>query len=140
MGSNDHKFKYLSEEWLEEVVKQVKEQLSSEDMKNTTSSMMNVYNNCPDGKVHYFYVQFENGLIKEALVGSEDEPVATRKAEFTIIGDYEIFAKISKAELGARSALMRNKIKLKGNMIKALRLASVVDRFNKVISTIPTEF
>ncbi len=62
------------------------------------------------------------------------------KAEFTITADYELFAKISRAETKARGALMSGKMKLKGPLVKALRLAPLVDRLNEVISTIPTEY
>ncbi|MHA2294662.1 MAG: SCP2 sterol-binding domain-containing protein [Candidatus Hodarchaeales archaeon] len=140
MSEEGSKFNYLTNEWIEEVVKRVKVNLTAEDMKNVSSSMKNIYQNCPDGKNHYLYFKFDEGQLTEALVGDDNDEVANKKAEFRIIGDYEVFAKISRAELGARSALMRNKIKLKGNMIKALRLASIVDRLNKVIATVPTEF
>jgi len=61
-------------------------------------------------------------------------------AEFTITADYEIFARISRAELKARAALMSGKMKLKGPLVKALRLAPLVDRLNEVIATIPTDY
>ena len=51
-----------------------------------------------------------------------------------------MFAKISRAELGAQKALMGGLLKLKGNMVKALKLASLSDRLNKIIATIETEF
>jgi putative sterol carrier protein len=35
---------------------------------------------------------------------------------------------------------MTGKIKLKGNLTKALRLAAVADRLNKVLSQIPTQY
>ena len=35
---------------------------------------------------------------------------------------------------------MTLKLKLKGNMVKALRLASLADRLNKVLATIPTDY
>jgi len=35
---------------------------------------------------------------------------------------------------------MTGKLKLKGNMVKALKLASVVDRLNKVIAKIQAEY
>lgn len=140
MSDESHKFKYLSNEWLNEVIKRIKASLTAEDMKKVSSSMMNIYHNCPDGKTHFLYFKFEEGLLTEALVGTEEDEVATKQAEFRILGDYDTFAKISRAELGARGALMRGRIKLKGNMIKALRLASVVDRLNKIIATVPTEY
>ena len=44
------------------------------------------------------------------------------------------------AELGSRAALMTGKLRLHGNMVKALSLSAVVDRMNKVLATIPTEY
>ena len=140
MADETPKLKYLSESWLKEVIIRIKENLTAEDMKEVSSSMKNIYQNCPDGKVHYLYFKFEEGLLDEALVGTDEDEVADKPSEFQIHGDYDTFALISQAKLGARSALMRNRIKLKGSMVKALRLASVVDRLNKIIATVPTEF
>lgn len=128
--------KYLSEQWREEVDKALREHLSPEKMNNITSSMNNRYLNCPGGGSKYFYVSFAGGKVDEVLVGEGEGP----KAEFYITGDYEIFAQISRAELGSQKALMSGSLKLKGNMVKALKLASLCDRLNKIISTIETEF
>jgi hypothetical protein len=35
---------------------------------------------------------------------------------------------------------MNGKLRLTGNMVKALSLASIVDRFNKILSEIPCEY
>ncbi len=35
---------------------------------------------------------------------------------------------------------MTGKLRLKGNMVKALGLSAVVDRMNKVLATIPTVY
>lgn len=35
---------------------------------------------------------------------------------------------------------MGGMLKLKGNMVKALKLASLCDRLNKIVATIETEF
>ena len=128
--------KYLSEEWRAEVEKRLKEQLTPEKMNNLTSSMNNLYLNCPDGQSHYFFVGFADGAVDSVQVGVGDGP----KAEFVISGEYEVFAKISRAELGAQKALMGGLLKLKGNMVKALKLAALSDRLNKIIATIETEF
>lgn len=122
------------------VIDLVTKKLTAEEMKHVSSSMVNIVENCPDGKRYYMYFRFEDGLLAEGLVGTDDDEVASKKPEFRIIGDYDTFAKISKAELGARSALMRNRIKLKGNMVKALRLSSVVDKLNKIIAQVPTNY
>lgn len=130
------KVAYLSEEWRQAAEKKLRTELTAEKMNNITSSMSNIYLNCPDGTEKYLFFAFENGILKELSIGSGEPP----KAEFRISGDYEIFARISRAELGSQKALMTRKLKLKGNMVKALKLAAIADRLNKVLSTIPATY
>ncbi len=129
-------FKYLSEEWRSEAEKRLKSELTPDRMNRITSSMSNIYLNCPGGGSRYLLFKFEDGALAELSMGEGEPP----KAEFRISGDYDVFAKISRAELGSQKALMTGKLKLKGNMIKALKLASIADRLNKVLSQIPAEY
>ena len=64
--------------------------------------------------------------VAEIALGTGEPPAA----EFQISGTYEVFAQISRAELGAQKALMTGKLRLKGNMIKALKLAAIADRLD----------
>jgi putative sterol carrier protein len=128
--------KYLSPEWTAEAQQRLRSQLDPETMKHLTSSMLTVYHQCPDGQDRALYYNIEDGIFTDISVRGEPFP----EAEFIISGDYETFAKISRAELGSRSALMTGKLRLTGNMVKALSLASIVDRFNKVLSEIPCEY
>ena len=130
------KFKYLSPEWAQEVFKRANEKLSPERMKYITSSMLTINVNCPDGKDRAIYYEIVDGVVTEVSIREDELP----KAEFTITADYELFTRISRAELKARSALMSGKMKLKGPLVKALRLSPLVDRLNEVIATIPTEY
>ena len=130
------KFKYLSPEWAQEVFKRANEKLSPERMKYITSSMLTINVNCPDGKDRAIYYKIVDGVVTEVSIREGELP----KAEFTITADYELFTRISRAELKARSALMSGKMKLKGPLVKALRLSPLVDRLNEVIATIPTEY
>ncbi len=127
---------YLSPQWAAEVEKRLREELTPEKMNNLTSSMNNLYLNCPGGGEKYFFVSFNDGTVLKVETGSGKGPAA----EFTITGDYETFVLISRAQLGAQKALMGGKLKLRGNMVKALKLASLCDRINKIIATIPTRF
>jgi len=128
--------RYLSPEWRDEAEKRLKQDLTPETMNFISSSMSNIYTNCPDGHATYLLFVFEDGVLKELGLGQDEPP----SAEFRIVGEYETFASISRAELGSLKALMTGKLKLKGNMVKALKLASVCDRMNKVLSTIPAEY
>jgi len=127
---------YLSNEWRDEAEKRIRAELSPERMNKITSSMSNIYKNCPDGKERYLFFNFKDGELVDLSVGEGEPP----EAEYRITGDYDIFAQISRAELSSQKALMTGKLKLKGNMVKALKLASVADRLNRVISTIPAEY
>jgi putative sterol carrier protein len=130
------KLVYLSPEWAQEVDRRLRNELDPEKMNNLSSSMNNRYTNCKGGEDKFFFVEFTDGVVSSVQVGTGVGPAA----EFTISGDYDIFAQISQATLGAQRALMTGQLKLKGNMVKALKLASLVDRINKVVATIPTEF
>ena len=128
--------KYLSPEWAVEAAERLRNQLTPEQMKHLTSSMLTIYHNCPDGKDRALHYAIEDGVFTDISVREEPWP----EVEFVISGDYETFAKISRAEMGSRSALMTGKLRLQGNMVKALSLASIVDRFNKVLSEIQCEY
>lgn len=128
--------RYLSPEWKEQVEALLKSELTPEKMNKITSSMSNIYLNCPDGNEHYMFFGFVDGKLDRFLVGEGEAP----EAEFKISGDYETFAQISRAEMNAQVGLMSGKLKLKGNMIKALKLASIADRLNKVIAKVDAEY
>jgi hypothetical protein len=130
------KFTYLSPEWAEEAARRLKERLSADKMKYLTSSMLTIYTDCPDGRDHAVYYAIVDGVVDEVSLQEGELP----EAEFTITSDYETFAAISRAELKARAALMSGNMTLKGNLVKALKLAPVVDRLNQVLATIPTEY
>ncbi len=129
-------FEYLSPEWAEEATRRLQADLTPEKMKHLTSSMLTIYTNCPDGVERTVYYRVEEGVVQEVSLQEGTPP----QAEFTLRGEYDTFARISRAELKARSALMSGKLVLKGNLVKALRLAPVVDRLNEVLATIPTDY
>ncbi len=130
------KFVYLSSDWAAEALRRLKAELTPEKMNHVSTSMSNIYKNCPDNKEHFLFIQAENGDVTRVEVGEGESP----KAEFTITGDYDVFAKISRAEMSSQRALMTGKLKVRGNMAKALKLAAVADRLNKVLSQIPAEY
>ncbi len=130
------KFMYLSPAWRDEVEKRLKESLSPEKMKFITTSVSFNYLNCPDGKDRCLYFQCEEGIISEVAVGD----AGSRQAEFVISGNYDLFSQVTRGTMSSQRALMSGRLKLKGNMVKALKLASLADRINKVMAGIPTDY
>jgi putative sterol carrier protein len=130
------RYQYLSPAWAAEAARHLRVDLTAEKMKHITSSMLTIYTDCPDGGERAVFYRMVDGLVEEVSLHQGELP----EAEFTITSDYETFARISRAELKARAALMSGKMTLKGNLVKALRLAPVVDRLNEVLATIPTDY
>jgi putative sterol carrier protein len=127
---------YLTEEWRAEAEKRLRAELTPEKMNHITSSMSNIYLDCSGGGSKYLLFRFEDGALAEIVLGSGEPP----DAEFRITGTYDVFAQISRAEMGAQKALMTGQLRLKGNMIKALKLAAIADRLNKVLAGIPAVY
>lgn len=132
------KLVYLSQEWVDEAIKRLKVQMDENkaQMNNITASMTDIYLNCPDGKKRYLFMKMENGGLSAFEVGDGEPP----QAEFVLTGEYSVFAKISRGELGSQLAIMTNKLKFKGNMVRALKLVKFSDRMNQVLAGIPTDF
>ncbi|MEW6265802.1 MAG: SCP2 sterol-binding domain-containing protein [Thermodesulfobacteriota bacterium] len=127
---------YLSPGWRDEAERRLKAELTADKMKNITTSMSNLYKNCPGGVDKYLFVKFVDGGLADVRVGEGDPP----EAEFKITGDYEVFARITQGQIKSQRALMSGKLKLRGNMVKALKLASLADRMNKVLAAIPAQY
>jgi putative sterol carrier protein len=130
------KFDYLGPEWRDEAEKGLRAELTPEKMKFLTTSVTYSYKNCPGGGDKFLYFSCENGAPKDFLVGAGDGPVA----EFKIIGDYDLYSKITQGIIKSHTALMTGKLKVKGNMVKALKLASLADRINKILAAVPTNY
>jgi putative sterol carrier protein len=130
------KVRYLSPEWRDEVDRRFRQELTQDKMKNLTTSVAFIYTNCPDGKTRCLYFKTVDGTITD-VAADED---LTRQAEFVITAEYDLFARVTQGTLSSQRALMSGKLKLKGNMVKALKLASLSDRINRIMSQIPTEY
>lgn len=130
------KVAYLSSEWRDEVERRLKEELSPEKMKFLTTSVSFNYTGCPDGRDRHLYLKTEGGVFTEVKVDEGASP----GAEFVITGSYDLFSRVTQGLVSSQRALMSGKLKLKGNMVKALKLASLSDRMNKIMSQIPTTY
>ncbi len=73
---------YLSADWRAMAEQALREQLTPDKMKDISTSMSNIYRNCPDGKERFLFVALEKGLLADLQVGEGDPP----KAEFRIKG------------------------------------------------------
>ena len=130
------KVEYLSAAWRDEVERRLRAELTPEKMKYLTTSVTYLYRNCPGGGDRHLHFGVEKGEIRQVLVGDGEGPAA----EFRITGDYDLYAQVTQGIVSSHRALMSGKLKVKGNMVKALKLASLADRINKVMAAVPTQY
>ena len=132
----EEKLVYLGQQWRDQGFELLKSELDSAKMNGVTTSMADIYEDCPEGGEMYLFLTCEEGKVVRFETGAGPCP----EAEFSIRGKYETFAAITRGELSSTRALMTGKLRLRGNMAKAVRLAPLADRVNKVLSTIPTRY
>ncbi|MBN1890922.1 MAG: SCP2 sterol-binding domain-containing protein [Thermoflexales bacterium] len=130
------KLKYLSPEWTRAALKRLREGLTPDKTKYLTTSMLIIYVNCPDGQDRALYYRLVDGVVDEIAIQAGDLP----EAEFRISAEYETLAKIARAQMDSRAALLAGELRLRGSLVRALSLSVVVDRINAVLATIPTEY
>jgi putative sterol carrier protein len=133
--------KFLSDEWIEKAKEVVEKNLDpKEDMKYATTSLLNIIENVPPKKTTvYLYISFENGNLSDLLIKSDDS-MKNKETEFTVIGDYNTFVQIVKGEMSTIMAVLKNRVRLKGDKMKALRYTKPIDSINRVLSKIVTEY
>lgn len=132
--------KFLSEEWLEQCKKYMHERLDPEkDLKNVTTSLLGVVEHIPpDDSTMNFYLNIEQGKLKDFLVNSGDS--SEKETTFVITGSYGTFRSILKGEINMTIALLKNRLKLKGSKINALRLMKPLDGVITSLREVTDEF
>lgn len=133
--------KYLSQEWAEQAKKKVLTELDkAKDLKNMNASLLNVVQNIPpDNKTIYYYIKFTDGNLDE-LITSTDESIKQKQADFIVAGDYTTFIQINNGQMSSAMALLKNRVKMTGNKMKALTLTKPIDNYNRCVNGVQTEY
>jgi putative sterol carrier protein len=133
--------KFLSNEWIESAKKITKDRLDpKEDLRKATTSLLNIIENIPpNSKTICFYISVNNGIIDEMIIDDSDS-LLHKNAEFVVIGNYDTYVQIFKGEMSITIALIKNRVKVKGDKIKALKFVKPIDRINNCLREIKTEY
>jgi putative sterol carrier protein len=133
--------KFLSEEWIESARKIATEKLDPErDLKNATTSLLNVIENIPPkGNSIYFYISVKNGNLEDMIIDRTGS-LKDKNAEFIVIGNYDTFVQIFRGDMSTLIALIKNRVQVKGDKVKALKFVKPIDKLNKCLREIETEF
>ncbi len=114
---------YLSPEWTQEFKSRLQQEITP-SKGNVTASIVFRHLNAPGGGQRYLYVNAANGSIRAVDAGEGQGP----QAEFAIVGDYGTFAQVLSGQLDPARALKSGRLKLQGNMMRALRLTPFIER------------
>jgi len=96
-----------------------------------------------------FIIQAEpgKGVEKDIILGYNVEDGVTtdiwlgeRKTEFTISGKYGVWVNILIGKMGATRAFLTRKLRVRGSLMKILKLSGATERWLEILRTIPTEF
>jgi putative sterol carrier protein len=133
--------KFLSDEWIKISRKYLVEKLDPEkDLKNVTTSLLNVIEHVPpNDSIMNFYLELKDGRLTDFIVNSDD-PFQEKEAIFTVRGGYGTFKGIIKGEMSMGLALLKNRLKLKGSKMKALRLIKPIDGVITSLREVTDEF
>ncbi|MDH5390266.1 MAG: SCP2 sterol-binding domain-containing protein [Candidatus Bathyarchaeota archaeon] len=96
-----------------------------------------------------FMIQAEpkKGVEKDIVLGYTVEDGKTtdiwlgeRKTDFAISGKYSVWVNILTGKMGVTRAFLMRKLKVRGNLMKILKMSKATERWLEVLRTIPTEF
>lgn len=129
------KMPYLSPAWTQELKARLLQEITPQKG-NITSSVVFRHNNVPGGGQKYLFVNVANGAVR--AVESGEGPGL--RAEFIISGDYDTFQQVLSGKLDPVRALKSGRLRLQGNMMRALRLTSFIETIMAEAGDIPTTF
>jgi putative sterol carrier protein len=133
--------KFLSEEWITYGKNYLLEKIDPEkDLKNITTSLLGVIESVPpSGTTMNFYFEFQNGKLTDFIVNTGDT-FKEKEAVFVITGNYGAYKDILKGDMSMAMALLRNRLKLKGSKMEALKIIKPIDVVIDSLRKITDEF
>ena len=133
--------RFLSDEWVIKAKEVIEKNIcSEEDLKNANVSLLNIIiHNPSDDKDVNLFVSIKDGKLTNFYISSNNSK-KNIEADFTVVGDYTTFVQIIKGELNTLMALLKNRLKLKGDKMKAIRFAKSIDKINLLLREIETEY
>ena len=133
--------KFLSEEWIEYGKKYIRSNLDpKKDLDNLTTSVLGVIEHVPpQDTTMNFYLELQDGTLRDFILRIGDT-IKEKEAVFVITGNYGTFRDIFEGKTGTAMALLKNRIKLKGSKIEALKIIKQLDGLIESLRKITDEF
>jgi putative sterol carrier protein len=133
--------KFLSEEWIEYGKKYMLEKLDPEkDLKNITTSLLGIIEHVPPNDTTMnFYLELKDGKLHDFTVNTGNT-FEGKEAVFIIRGNYGTYKDILEGKLGTAMALLKNRLKIKGSKMEALKIIKPIDGVIESLRKITDEF
>ena len=133
--------KFLSEEWIENGKNYMLEKLDPvKDLKSISTSLLGVVEHIPhDDMTMNFYLELEEGILKDFIVNTGNT-FEEKKATYEIRGNYGTYKSVLQGEMSLGIAVLKNRLKVKGSKMKALKLIKPLDGVILSLQKITDEF
>jgi putative sterol carrier protein len=131
----------LSEEWIAAAKKYILDELNPDtDLKNISTSLLGIVEHIPpDDSTMNFFFAFENGNLKEFIVNTGDAP-QDKNPVFEVRGNYGTYKDVLQGKTSLTISLLKNRFKLKGSKIGALKIIKPLDKVIESLIEITDEF
>ena len=133
--------KFLSEEWIETGKKYMLEKLDPvKDLKSISTSLLGVVEHIPpDDMTMNFYLELEEGKLKDFIVNTGNT-FEEKGAAYEIRGNYGTYKSVLQGEMSLGIAVLKNRLKVKGSKMQALKLIKPLDGIIISLRDITDEF
>jgi putative sterol carrier protein len=133
--------KFLSEEWIEYGKSYIRKNLDpAKDLGNLTTSVLGVIEHVPPhDTVTNFYLELQDGHLSDFILRAGDA-IIEKQPVYVITGNYGAYRDIFEGRTGTAMAILKNRIKLKGSKIEALKIIKQLDGLIDALRKVTDEF
>jgi putative sterol carrier protein len=133
--------RFLSDEWIDVAKKYLLEELDPQtDLKNLSTSLLGVVEHIPpQDSTMGFYFEFQNGNLKDFIV-TQGDTIPGKDPIYIVNGNYGTYKDVLQGKTSLTIALLKNRFKLKGNKLQALKIIKPLDKVILSLITVTDEF
>ena len=125
--------KFMSKEWEAAMQKGLAEEFNTKG--KVTTTFVQIMTDCPDGKDLWTLVELKDGMYVRYEICEGEPP----EYELAAIGKYEIHKGCVQGTIDGSKCITTGQMKLKGNMVKAMKLLGTYSRMEEVEQAIEVE-
>ena len=134
------KILYPSSEWMDALVNLLNNSAAYKKAAAKWEGSLCLVIEAEEDKLEKDMVFYSNPYHGEVLEHAVVDTVEEKDPDFAITGPYSVWKEINKGNLDTMQAIMKGKVKVKGNMATLLKQVKATQIMMKLIEEIPTKF